>query len=334
MNPALKQRCEQFIEGSRFHPERIRVLSQGDSWLSLPGGLWSGRNVPQNLNSKTWAQQSGRPVMNVLNVANPGKILDKMISDPDLKSVLTYLQLRSEQDDRHYGFDAVVITGGGNDILDNPRALIGPGTGQGELRTEAVRAAMERIAFAWQPIISLFKPWGVPILAHGYGPIIPTRRSGSIIIPFKTVGPWVGPYLLDELHLKPARAKALVSSVIDELNTTLQSIPGLTYFDVRAIVASIPATGWHDEIHFLQEGWGALAEAWHDAISSAVQATSRRAKASANPPPLIAKSSLLTAFVSPLIAPAAADGGRNNTGTKQRARKKAVARVKRKKIVR
>jgi len=328
MNPALKQRCELFIEASRFHPERLRVFSQGDSWLSLPGNLWPGRNVPENLNSKTWAEKTGRPVMNVLNVANPGKVLEKMASDPDLKSVLTYLQLRSEQDGRQYGFDAVIVTGGGNDVLDNPRALIGPGNGQGELRTEAIAAAMQRIIFAWQPLMAQFQPWGVPVIAHGYGPIIPTLKAGSIIIPFKTLGPWVGPYLLTELGLSPARAKALVSAVIDEFNATLRRVPGLTYFDVRSLVASIPVAGWHDEIHFLQPGWELLAGAWHDAISRAARSRGRGASASSISKALIAPTEALRTFVSPLIGAYDKSARKRTTRKNKSAAKKAVRKGK------
>ena len=305
MNPSLQRRCDRFIENSRFHPERIRVFAQGDSWLSLPGGLWSGRNVAENLASSEWAEDNGREPMNVLSVANPGKTLEKMASDPDLLDVLTYLQLRSERDQRHYGFDAVIITGGGNDVLDNPRALIGPGAGQGAVKPDMLAAALERIKGAWQSLFAVFGPWNVPIMSHGYGPIFPTLESATIVIPGKTIGPWVGPYLIRELGLSPARARALVAEVLDALNDTLRAMPGISYLDVRALVAAVPKSGWHDEIHFLEPGWSDLSLAWHDHITENAQAagtaaaTTRRNLANA----IVSAQPLQVERVSALIPP-------------------------------
>ena len=138
---------------------------------------------------------------------------------------------------------------------------------------DVVAATMERVKAAWQSLFNIFSPWNVPILSHGYGPIIPTTVPAPIRIPFKTIGPWVGPYLLTELGIPPLRARALVAEVLDYFNTTLQGIAGLTYFDVRAIVATVAARDWHDEIHFLEPGWDALSSAWLSALRRvAVQA--------------------------------------------------------------
>ncbi len=268
MDSAVKQRCDRFIDNCFYYPERLRVFAQGDSWLALPGGLWDGKNVVEHLNSRDWvSSKDGGPPLNVLSVALPGQRLETMSGDSNLHYAMTYLQLRSEQTGVPYQFDAVMVTGGGNDILENPRALIaGDGNGDGHVRMDVVAATMERVKAAWQSLFNIFSPWNVPILSHGYGPIFPTTVAAPIRIPFKTVGPWVGPYLLTELGIPPARARALVSEVLDDFNTTLQGIAGLTYFDVRAIVAAVAARDWHDEIHFLEPGWDALSTAWLSAL--------------------------------------------------------------------
>jgi hypothetical protein len=268
MDSAVKQRCDLFINNCFYYPERLRVFAQGDSWLALPGGLWDGMSVVEHLNSKSWvASKDGGAPLNVLSVALPGKTLENMAGDSNLHYALTYLQLRSQQTGVPYGFDAIMVSGGGNDFLQNPRALIaGDGNGDGHVRVDMVTAGIERVKAAWQNLFNVLAPWNVPILSHGYGPIIPTTKASPIRIPFKTIGPWVGPYLLTELGIPPLRARALVAEALDYFNTALQGIAGLTYFDVRAVVAAVAATDWHDEIHFLEPGWDALSSAWLTAL--------------------------------------------------------------------
>jgi hypothetical protein len=264
MDSAVKQACDTFMQKCHDYPDRLRVFAQGDSWLSLPGGLWSGRNVVEHLNAKDWiATQDGGSPLNILSVALPGKTIENMAGDADLHYALTYLQLRAEQTETPYGFDAVMVSGGGNDVLANPRALIAPdGKGDAFVREDVLDATMQRILAAWQSLFNVFSPWHVPILTNGYGPIIPTTTPAPIRIPFKTIGPWVGGYLIGELGLSEARSAELVNAVLARFNATLAGIGALRWFDLRPVVAAVPADAWHDEIHFLEPGWTAVSAAW------------------------------------------------------------------------
>jgi hypothetical protein len=47
----------------------------------------------------------------------------------------------------------------------------------------------------------------------------------------------------------------------------------LRYFDLRPTVAAIPASMWHDEIHFTGAGWERIAQQWMSAIDAAVAQT-------------------------------------------------------------
>ncbi len=264
MDSAVKQACDTFMQKCHDFPNRLRVFAQGDSWLALPGGLWTGRNVVQHLNAQDWvATKDGGPPLNILSVALPGKTIENMAGDADLHYALTYLQLRSEQTGTQYVFDAVMVSGGGNDVLSNPRALISPdGSGDAFVRQDVLDVTMQRVIAAWQSLFNIFSPWNVPILTNGYGPIIPTLKPAPIRIPFKTIGPWVGSYLLGELGLSVARSEELVNAVLARFNETLAGIGALHYFDLRPVVATVPANAWHDEIHFLEPGWDAVSAAW------------------------------------------------------------------------
>lgn len=278
------ERCRKYLDRCRFHPEEKRILAIGDSWLSLPGNLWPGKNVVELLKDREWTASHGARPMNVLSFAHPGKELKHMARDIDLHQGLAFLQDLGDRRLIEYRFEAVIVTGGGNDILPFPDRYIGGPHGTGAILEGPLSAAMDDITASWRDLLKLVAPWECPVIAHGYGPVTPTRKSGDIIIPFLGIGPWVGKYLLDELGLTVARGKELIGAVIDRLNATMDAIDGLTWFDARAVVDAIAPADWHDEIHFFEPGWKKLTERWLEAIDAAIGhapvsavATARRA---------------------------------------------------------
>lgn len=265
------RRCEQYLDRCRFRPDALRVLALGDSWLSLPGGLWDGHDIVEFLNDRSWTARNGGRPLNVLSFAHPGKELRHMAGDTDTQEGLAFLQEFGKMRRIKYDFEAVIVTGGGNDILPFPHRFIGAGAdGSGAVLDGPLNLALDDIRASWKDILALVAPWQCPVIAHGYGPITPTLRSGPIKIWVKGIGPWVGPHLLRRLGLPVERAKALIGEVLDRLNDTMQDIDGLSWFDVRDTVASIPARDWHDEIHFFEPGWELLAQRWVAAIEDFV----------------------------------------------------------------
>lgn len=271
------RRCEQYLDRCRFQPDALRVLALGDSWLSLPGALWDGHDIVEFLNKPRWTDDHGGPRLNVLSFAHPGKELRHMARDSDLKEGLAFLEEFGRMRSGDFRFEAMMVTGGGNDILPFPDRFIGPGDGNGEVLDVPLNRALDDIRASWNDILALAARWQCPVIAHGYGPITPTLKSGGIRILRKGIGPWVGPHLLRTLRLPVARAKALIGEVIDRLNDTMQDIDRLFWFDVRDTVAAIPAKDWHDEIHFFEPGWEALAERWLEAIVRFAGRTDARA---------------------------------------------------------
>ncbi|HSX58938.1 MAG TPA: hypothetical protein VLF18_01945 [Tahibacter sp.] len=271
--PPHLRRCERYLDRCRSHPDELRVLAIGDSWLSLPGNLWDGRNVVQFLNDRRWTGANGSRPMNVLSFAHPGKELADMSRDFDLHQGLGFLQELGERRGITFGFQAVIVTGGGNDILPFPERFIGPGAdGNGTVLQARLAAALQDIRESWGDLLELAAPWRCPVIAHGYGSVTPTLKSGKIVIPFKGIGPWVGKHLLGTLGLPVERGRALIGEVIDRLNDTMRAIPGLSWFDARDAVASIRPSDWHDEIHFFEPGWEILAKRWLEAIADHVAA--------------------------------------------------------------
>jgi hypothetical protein len=106
------------------------------------------------------------------------------------------------------------------------------------------------------------------VLTNGYGPIIPTLEPGSSWLPLLGIGPWVGPWLLQHCGLDAVHARAIVDEVMNRFNARIAALPGVTYFDLRPVVAAMPASFWHDEIHFTAAGWERVAQRWMEELDA------------------------------------------------------------------
>lgn len=310
------QRCERYLRLCTTHPERIRILALGDSWLSVPGRIWPGRSVVKFLNDERWTSERDGPAMNILSFAHPGKELADMSRDIDLHQGLTFLQDVGDGRNIDYHFQAVMVTGGGNDILPFPDRIIGPGAdNNGAIREEELTSALKNLRASWNDVLRLVEHWDCPVLAHGYGPVTPTLKSGPILFGLLGVGPWIGPHLLREkphgLGLSVERGRELISEVVDRINETMQDVRRLAWFDARRTVAQMPAEWWHDEIHFFEPGWEVLAELWLREISQRVGArpqllAKRGKKALAKTAPLTPQFEALRPFTSEAVSSALA----------------------------
>ncbi|MGH8173135.1 MAG: hypothetical protein ACREPX_08300, partial [Rhodanobacteraceae bacterium] len=78
------------------------------------------------------------------------------------------------------------------------------------------------------------------------------------------------PWLVQHCGLTPVQAKALAGDVVDRFNVVASTLAGARYFDLRPTVGVLPATMWHDEIHFTGAGWEQVAQRWMSEITAAV----------------------------------------------------------------
>jgi hypothetical protein len=273
-------RCDQFLAKCKSSRNAIKVFATGDSWLAAPGGWWKGASVVNLLNDDDWVRaiEPTHPGFNILSIAKVGFEIDKMPTDHDLIA-LDYVRNQFASQQIPFAFDAFMVSAGGNDFIPKIATFVDGGGGSAAVDDVALDKIFAMIRLRWSELLMRLAPGQAPVLTNGYGPIIPTLQPGPTWLPVLNVGPWVGPWLLTHCGLDEAGAQALAGEVIDRFNALLPTINGVRYFDLRPTVAAMPASMWHDEIHFVAQGWDLIARQWLIALDAAVVRPARLGQA-------------------------------------------------------
>lgn len=261
---------------------RWRLLAEGDSWFSL-GALnpLTSANLLQSMAFSEFAAAA--------QCAYPGDTLRRMAalrSDPNFVKLLTGTV--------SWRWDAILLSAGGNDLIDAAGSPTTAPPAQRLLRTEtewgpaADGAGRYLSAPGWQTFGEYFRAnldeivklrdkkagpngsRGRPLCMHTYHYPTP-RPSGAGL----GQGPWLMPamqaYAIPEADW-PAVAKLLLDGLAELMlacAADADRYPALHVFDTRAlpIVAAAPgSTGtsgdWLNEIHLTRAGCRKLALAW------------------------------------------------------------------------
>lgn len=282
--------CDRFLDKARRRPQAKKVFAIGDSWLAAPGGWWPGDNVVQRLNDTDWVRSlagAQHPGYNVLSIAKVGCEIAQMADSVDW-SAIAYLDSQLASMGKTLSFDAFMVSAGGNDFIPKVRQFVRrDASGHVGIDDAALGGIFDTIIANWGKVRAHLSRWNVPILTNGYGPIVPTLKAGTTWLPILGVGPWVGPYLLHDLGLSQSAAQAIADDVMSRFNVLAASLPGVNYFSLVAKVRDMASTMWHDEIHFVDDGWEQVAECW---LRELDVATGLKSAVAAAPPIAIQRS--------------------------------------------
>lgn len=243
------------------------ILAEGDSWFTI-GGLFA----PNLLMSLRFHRDTL-----ILNCASPGDTIVHM-------SALAHNYVYKEALRYDYAWDAILLSGGGNDlidradeiILDRPqrrgRAIHGPAD---YCDPEQLGKLIEDVQQGYRTLASVRDaaagPAGsTPIFVHTYD--YPTARNAPAHFIFATIGPWIytaltrseipeadrvllTDYLFDQLAegiLELTRQPHVLENffVIDTRNTIVRAEPG----------AVGDSGDWLNEIHPDEDGYKKLAK--------------------------------------------------------------------------
>jgi lysophospholipase L1-like esterase len=267
-----------------------RCLAQGDSWFSI-GSIPPG--LTTNTLEELWLSRSAA----VVNCARPGKLLRRMtntVSEPHFLRLLTgKLALR---------WDAILVSGGGNDLIE--AATVSPAA---DTKLRLLRRPDERPAdpssgddyvnpAGWGTFEGYLRKVfgylvrkrdsginaGVPMVLHNYARIVPRPAPAGF-----GHGPWLETALAmydvpvdDELAVADAllaRLDRLIRALLDE--QTKAPNANLHLVDTRAAglePADADATGpsgdWLNEIHPTRDGYRKLARRWRDVLDPLLDA--------------------------------------------------------------
>lgn len=221
-------------------PRRL-YLAEGDSWFSL-GGATS--NLLMALDSDDAL---------IVSCAYPGDTIRDM---SQLGGGAFRHMMRINRD---VGWDGVLLSGGGNDLLADVGMLL-DGSNVSRAR---VAVALDVIEAGYRSMVEIVRRYDAcPIHAHTYDYPVSDYRGGWF-----RLGPWVGKRLV-AAGVTPNRHAAIIYSLIDRLADCIRSVDGLTVHDTRGTLTPRPwgwlggQRHWRNEIHPTVLGYDLLATRW------------------------------------------------------------------------
>lgn len=263
-----------------------KYLAQGDSWFSI------GALPPTATSNLLMEMRLSRSAVAV-NCARPGKFLTHMTdtsTDPLFVALLTGTQA--------YQWDALLISGGGNDLID--AASVGPAApaalrlfatvqerGQPSTAAEYLSPAgwqtfANHMARVFKQLLDL-RDRGVnrktPLVLHNYSRMRPRHAPAGL-----GFGPWLAP-ALDKFHVPAGDWLAVSDELLGRLDGLLrrliadreQAQPGslISLVDSMAVQMTLAAAGskgssgdFANEIHPSRAGYTKLARAWEVALDA------------------------------------------------------------------
>ena len=274
--------------GGLYDLERFekKYLAQGDSWFSI-GHMppWATTNVLQQMALLRSAV--------VVNCAHPGMELSHMA---DTSTEPTFLNLLNGSGNKllAWKWDAILMSGGGNDLIDAAQA-----DPKAEPKARLLRRADEWPADGgvegyvsepgWQVFadhldLVLFNlleerdrnvNQGVPLLLHTYDYVtVRNAPAGS------GLGPWLYRAMKDIYRIPAADWDALSDTLIRRLQTLMRGL-GQKYAGRNVVVVDSVGTltraepgtsgvsgDWENEIHPTPHGYSLLAQVWRGPLDA------------------------------------------------------------------
>lgn len=253
---------------------RWHLLAEGDSWFSI--GAVPSSNLLYELRFPVWTQ--------ILSLAYPGDTLRHMgelASNRDLKKWLARKGFATR-------FDGLLLSGGGNDLIDAAPALISAKPLRGQdpalpasyLRPAALTALVETVQAGMRTIIGLrdskdSKSQGAPAFVHTYDYATPRNAPARFLSGPPVSGPWLYK-VLQPTGLDIGLQQRIADLLVDRLAEALwaldatQGQPGLQLpaFHVvetrNTLVRANPtelggSNDWLNEIHPTMDGYRKIA---------------------------------------------------------------------------
>jgi hypothetical protein len=242
----------------------LRMLAEGDSWFSF--GSWRFHSY---LNMMRFSQPTA-----IVTLANPGQLVTRMadiLANPELDHWLSAPW-------GAFQWNAVLISGGGNDVIDAAKVIIPP---NGTLQPvkpaaqyvdgAALAGILAKVRQAYETIVALrdrpISPCiGVPLVTHTYDLVTPRNAPAQFLIPLK--GPWLYP-AMRAAKIPDTEWNAVSDYILGELARTLISLEAmLPNFHVARTQGTLkraaPGTtassnDFENEIHPRRQGYRKLA---------------------------------------------------------------------------
>ena len=238
----------------------LQVFAEGDSWFEYPFPLFGG-GIIKRLESRI-----GVPI---LNLAKAGDEVRFMLGVEERQVIAEQL---TDGCPAGGPWDAMLFSGGGNDIVDNPMALwirnFDPAkTPAEQIHQPRLDAALAIVRAGYEDLISLrdaLSP-GTHLFFHAYDFAIPDGRGACHL------GPWLKPTF--DLRRFPDQAARVATTrvMLQQFAAMLQalvddpSVKRATFINAQGTLAPVTSS-WHNELHPSKSGFNQFADLFRDRL--------------------------------------------------------------------
>jgi hypothetical protein len=238
----------------------LQIFAQGDSWFDYPVPLFGGGIIPR------LEKKLGVPI---LNLAKAGDEVRFMLGVAERKILVKQL---AEGCPAGGPWDALLFSGGGNDIVANPMALwvrdYAHGVpAQALIHQPRFSSALALVLAGYEDLIALrdsLSP-STHLMFHAYDFAIPDGRGICFM------GPWMKPTF--DLHKFPDATSIRFDVVKDMLSQfaamvqALTSHQGVTFINGQGTLVPSPSS-WHNELHPAKAGFDKFAGLFHTKLKA------------------------------------------------------------------
>ncbi len=242
-------------EAQAFQP--LQILAEGDSWFDYPA-LARGGLIPR------LAAKLGVPI---LNLAKRGDEVRFMLGVEQRKDLADELRRGCSAGGP---WDALLFSGGGNDVVDNPLALWlrdyeAGRPARDHVHAKRYAAVLALVRAGYEDLIEMrdrLSP-GTQLVFHAYDFAIPDGRGvcGGLL------GPWLRPaFELRGFPLDPpTEAAAVVRVMLEDFAAMLDGLARrrkVSFINGQGTLAPVRES-WHNELHPSADGFNAFADLFH-----------------------------------------------------------------------
>ena len=237
----------------------VRIFAEGDSWFDYPS---PGGGVITHLSKLLKGAD-------ILNLAHAGDTLRQMLSLPQRDEIEERLDQGQR---RRIPFDALLFSGGGNDIVGDQfhRWLrpFTPGASVPDLIDDtALGALLTILENSYRDLSDIRDRHSPPtvIFVHGYDYAKPTGKGVCWF------GPWLRPALEARGIVDPRLQFAVVKEILVRFGTMLRNLaaalPDFVYVETQGLLRPT-AKWWDNELHPSPRGFEKIAVAFKEALVS------------------------------------------------------------------
>lgn len=234
-----------------------RVMADGDSWFDYPGILLTGGGVINHL--------KGISGVKILNAAHYGDSVQETLGVEKRQRIETLL--------KKPGFDILLFSGGGNDVVGDQFCLwlkpnIGGGTASA-VDAGRLQEILGVVEDGYRDLIDIRDRCAPDcwIVTHAYDFPQPSDKGVC------GLGPWLKPSLDYRGWKKAADQFAIAKMVLSKFNDRLvaleaeQKAANKKFLHVRTQGTLNPRTDWANEIHPNAAGFTKIAKAFSTALN-------------------------------------------------------------------